>query len=195
MKNSDKIINFKNLFFRNLANLLSLSRIILSLFLLLTVPLSLNFFIIYLLAAFTDVLDGYLAKNIFSTSEFGAKLDSFADLVFFLSFLIVLYPVLIISYGVLIWILIIVFIKLLSLSIAFIKYKQVVLVHTLLNKATGLFLVLIPLGLLIIPQIILLNLMCLIASISAIEELLIILLSKNVDFNIKSIFYYNFSFF
>ena len=124
MKNSDKIINFKNLFFRNLANLLSLSRIILSLFLLLTVPLSLNFFIIYLLAAFTDVLDGYLAKNIFSTSEFGAKLDSFADLVFFLSFLIVLYPVLIISYGVLIWILIIVFIKLLSLSIAFIKYKQ-----------------------------------------------------------------------
>lgn len=188
MKNSDKIINFKNLFFRNLANLLSLSRIILSLFLLLTVPLSLNFFIIYLLAAFTDVLDGYLAKNIFSTSEFGAKLDSFADLVFFLSFLIVLYPVLIISYGVLIWILIIVFIKLLSLSIAFIKYKQVVLVHTLLNKATGLFLVLIPLGLLIIPQVILLNLMCLIASISAIEELLIILLSKNVDFNIKSIF-------
>ncbi len=178
---------FEN-FYKNTPNLLSILRIILSFFLFLTVPLSLNFFIIYLIVAATDILDGYLARNFYGVSDFGAKLDSFADAIFFLSFLIVIYPILNIDYLIFIWILAIFLIKLASISIGFIKYKKFTLVHTYLNKLTGGALILLPLWLLFIPSDIVLILLCLIATIAAIEELVIIIFIKNPDLNLKSIF-------
>ena len=78
---------------KNLANYISLSRIVLAILLLFTKPLSFIFFITFIICGITDVLDGYIARTYGLSSDFGAKLDSFADIVF-LSFLIVLFPIL-----------------------------------------------------------------------------------------------------
>lgn len=176
---------------KNLANYISISRILLSLFLLFTSPLSLEFCIIYVICAVSDIVDGFLAKK-YGSTNFGSKLDSIADIIFFLSMLIVLYPILNIGYFVLISILVIILIKIVSIIIGFIKFKQFTLIHTYLNKSIGFLLILLPLWVLIIKSTgILLNvvdILCVIAIIAAIEELAIIIFSKNLDLDLKSIF-------
>ena len=176
---------------KNLANYVSISRIVLSLCLLLTYPLSLEFCIIYVICAVSDIVDGYLAKT-YGSTKLGSKLDSIADAVFFLSFLIVLWPLLNIGYFALISILVIIIIKIVSITIGYIKFNQFVLIHTYLNKCIGFLLILLPLWVLIIKStsIILnvVNILCVIAIIAAIEELAIIIFSKNLNLDLKSIF-------
>ena len=95
-------------------------------------------------AAVSDIVDGVLAKK-YGSTNFGSKLDSIADIIFFLSMLIVLYPILNIGYFVLISILVIILIKIVSIIIGFIKFKQFTLIHTYLNKSIGFLLILLPL--------------------------------------------------
>ena len=52
------------------------------------------FLVVYTFAGLTDVLDGWVARKTGSISEFGAKLDSIADLLFYGILLIRLFPVL-----------------------------------------------------------------------------------------------------
>ena len=75
-------------------NKLSFIRIIFSLLLFFTKPLSYLFFIIYLICSISDVLDGYVARKYNLVTDFGAKLDSITDMTMFLSLIIVLLPVL-----------------------------------------------------------------------------------------------------
>lgn len=177
---------------KNLANYVSISRILLSSCLLFTSPLSLEFCIIYVICAVSDIFDGFLAKK-YGSTKFGSKLDSIADFIFFLSFLIVLYPILNIGYFALIFVLAIILIKIVSIIIGFIKYNQFVLIHTYLNKCIGFLLILLPFLVLIIQStgiiLNLVNILCLIAIIAAIEELAIIIFSKNLDLNLKTILY------
>lgn len=65
---------------KHLANLITLSRIILVLTLFLVEPLSFKFMVLYLFCGFTDILDGYIARKTHTTSALGARLDSIADL-------------------------------------------------------------------------------------------------------------------
>lgn len=171
-----------------LANCLSILRMILSLCILFTQGLSLAFFIIYILCGLTDIFDGYIARKTNSTTILGAKLDSFADMLMFLSMLYVLLPFLGISYFIIIWIFIIAIIKFISILIGFKKFNKFSLVHTYLNKLTGTLLVILPFLLLLFYSNILLIILCLIATIASIEELAIILISKDLDLNCKYIF-------
>lgn len=63
-------------------NLLSVSRIALCLPLLLVDAMTLPFWILYLIAGTTDMLDGFLARRCGVESQFGTRLDSLADFVF-----------------------------------------------------------------------------------------------------------------
>lgn len=75
---------------KNLPNVLSFARIIL------VIPLyffafqkSNNLFAIcFAITAFTDVLDGFIARKFKLETEFGAKLDSIADRIFYFSIII-----------------------------------------------------------------------------------------------------------
>ena len=61
-----------------------MSRIVLCLPLLLVDAMTVPFWVLYLIAGITDMLDGFLARRWGVKSKFGARLDSLADFVFVL---------------------------------------------------------------------------------------------------------------
>ena len=71
----------------NIPNILSLFRIIAAPFLLLTGWLNMPdiFFMLFGLMLLSDVLDGFIARILEQTSELGARLDSYGDILTYLS--------------------------------------------------------------------------------------------------------------
>ena len=65
-----------------IANIITVSRILFSLAMILFPPSSVPFAVLYLLCGATDVLDGFVARKLHTESENGAMLDSAADLLF-----------------------------------------------------------------------------------------------------------------
>ena len=61
------------------ANLITATRIFCSIALLFCQPFSPLFIVVYLVAGFTDMIDGVVARRTNTASEFGAKLDTAAD--------------------------------------------------------------------------------------------------------------------
>jgi CDP-diacylglycerol--glycerol-3-phosphate 3-phosphatidyltransferase len=172
---------------KSLANYISAARIILVLSLVLTEPLSAAFFTIYILSGISDMLDGYIARKTHTESKLGEKLDSAADLIMVTVLIILLYPVIDPPFSILLWVFIIGFIRVVSLIIVFVKYKTFAVLHTYGNKATGFILLVFPL-LLKITSDVTMYVVCVIASISSAEELVIHLFSNELQPNRKSIF-------
>ena len=148
-------------------NKLSFIRIIFSLLLFFTKPLSYLFFIIYLICSISDVLDGYVARKYNLVTDFGAKLDSIADMTMFLSLIIVLLPVLNFTLEIYVLILIIVILKIASAIYCYIKFEKLSTIHRYLNKITGLLIILIPVLLIFAPSENLIAIICIIATIAA----------------------------
>ena len=92
---------------KNIANYISISRIIMAIVLLLPKTFSKTFYIIYIYCGLSDILDGFLARKYKITSKFGAKIDSIADMLFVVVSLLKILPVIEISIGIYIWIIII----------------------------------------------------------------------------------------
>lgn len=173
---------------KKIPNLLSIIRVILSVLLLMTKPFSSLFFILYLLCGFSDILDGFLARKFKITSELGAALDSLGDFVMIIILMYLLFPYVDLNDYVILWIIGIVVIRFSSLFVSFVKYHTLAFLHTYANKATGLLLFSFPILYVSFGVDITAILLCSIASISAIEELLIHVKSKELNRNIISIF-------
>ena len=75
-----------------IANILTGFRILGSVLLLFFPAFSVGFYIIYLFCGFSDMIDGTIARKTNSTSEFGAKIDTVADLLFAAASIIRLLP-------------------------------------------------------------------------------------------------------
>ena len=127
-------------------NIITAVRILGTLFLLWAKLPSLYFFVIYSICGFSDVLDGWLARKTKTTSEFGARLDSVADLLFYGVMLIKLMPVLVKVMPSAFWIAVscVVIGRLASYIVAAMKYKRFAALHTYLNKLTGLGVFIMP---------------------------------------------------
>ena len=69
-----------------MANVITLMRIGLAISLLFIRKYSPLFLILYSICGFTDILDGYIARKTRTESKFGAKLDTIADLLFFIPY-------------------------------------------------------------------------------------------------------------
>ena len=155
-----------------------------------TKPLSKWFYIIYFFTGFTDVIDGFIARRLKITSEFGAKLDSVADMLFYTVMLSVMFPALwdLLPTG--IWYLlgIVLAVRLTSYAVAAIKYHRFASTHTWLNKLTGAVVFAIPFVLLLPWDIPLCWAICITGGVASIEELLIHIASKSYDPKVKSIF-------
>jgi len=171
------------------ANLITLLRMVLVLGFFIVEPFTFYFYALYIICGFSDMVDGYIARKTNTTSDFGAKLDTIADLEMVLVLLIILLPKIHLDTHYLIWMIIIIIIRLCSMIVVYTKYKQFGILHTYLNKVTGLLLFAFPLyyntayinigGLLL----------CGFATLSALEELIIHFISDRFEPDRKSILF------
>ena len=127
-------------------NIITGVRILSTVALLFTDPFRLPFFIIYTIAGITDVLDGFIARLTKKTSDFGAKLDSVADLLMYGVMAVKVLPRLIKTLSKGLWILsiIVLAVRLAAYVVAAIKYKKFASLHTYLNKLTGFMVFILP---------------------------------------------------
>ena len=121
-------------------------------------------------------------------SAFGAKLDSIADVIFLSAVIIVLVPIIKISSWVWICAVVVAFIRILSYLIGLKKFCTFTSLHTYANKLTGLLLFVIPVFYVIFNFNITAIIVSISAVLSSIEELIIIISTKELNENCKSIF-------
>ena len=155
---------------KQIANIITGSRILFSL-LLLFIPLSsLWFYIFYLFCGLTDMVDGAIARKTGAVSKFGAKLDTASDFVFVLVCGVKILPLLRISVWLWVWIILIALIKMLNITLVFIRKKELISMHSVLNKITGLALFLLPLTLTFVPITYSVVTICILATVAAMQE-------------------------
>lgn len=116
------------------------------------------------------MIDGVVARKTHTASEFGAKLDTAADVVFIVICLIKFIPVIEISAWLTVWIAIIALIKLFNIVSGYIMQKKFTAVHTILNKTVGVVLFVLPLTFSVIPLKYSGAAVCTIATFAAIQE-------------------------
>lgn len=152
-------------------------------------PLSPGFYWAYTLSGVSDVLDGTAARALHCASEFGAKLDSWADLLFYGVMLVRLLPVLIAMLPVFIWLLLALAlaIRLSAYLTAWKKFHVFASLHTWMNKITGFFVFLIPYALKTNFYTPYCYCAVTVATLAGLEELVIHLQSREYP-NCKSIF-------
>ena len=155
---------------KNLANLITVLRIIGSTSLLFFSFRSRLFFTIYLFCGFSDMIDGTIARKAGTVSKFGADLDTVADFVFMAVCAVKLLPKMNIPVWLWIWIAVIAIVKFTNIIWGFIRRKKLVDYHTFLNKTTGLLLFFLPLTLQFIVPTYSFAVVCTIATIAAIQE-------------------------
>ena len=172
---------------KRIPDIITFLRIAAAVMLLFTTPFSIIFYLLYSWCGFSDILDGYLARKKGWSSDFGAKWDSFADMVFVIIMLIVFIPILIWTRIILYGIGIVIAFKLISLMIGFAKFHTFAYIHTYLNKATGLVLFSFPFLYPILDMGILMAVLWVTAIISATEECLILITSTTWASNRKSL--------
>lgn len=166
---------------KHIANILTSCRILGSFFLLFFPVFSVAFYITYILCGFSDMIDGTVARKTNSTGKFGSQLDTIADLIFVVVSAIRLLPVIHLPQWLWIWSTMIVMIKLGNIIWAYGSKKQFVSMHTIMNKATGLLLFLLPLTISFVELKYSSTVVCCFATFASIQEgLYVISGSKNI---------------
>lgn len=171
-------------------NLITMIRIIGSICLLFVRPLSDAFYIIYTVSGLSDAVDGFIARKTHSVSELGSKLDSVADLAFYIVMILRILPILLDKLPFWIWyiVLTVVMLRIASYAVAAIRFRRFASLHTLLNKAATLMIFFVPY---LIEFDLVLSVFCTIISItgvvSSLEELVIHLTRKEYRSNVSSV--------
>ena len=155
---------------KNLANYITIIRILCSIALLFFPVFSTFFYALYITAGVSDMVDGWVARKTHTASELGAKLDTIADIIFVVVCLVKLLPVLNIPVWLWVWIGIIALIKIINIISGYIVQQRFVSVHSTMNKVTGLLLFVFPLTLSIIDLKYSAAVICIFATFAAIQE-------------------------
>lgn len=151
-------------------NIITGCRILCSIILLVVPVFSPQFYFLYLVAGFTDMIDGTIARKTNTASEFGARLDTVADTVFVLACMIKILPVLSAPAWLYICVAVIAAIKLHTIISGYVVQRSFVSKHTIMNKFTGAVLFALPLTLPVIDIKYSGAFTCAIALIAAVQE-------------------------
>ena len=149
-----------------MANFITACRLAISAAMVITTTFSSSFYALYLLAGATDVADGAVARKTNTVSSFGSRLDTVADMAFVAVCLFKFLPALEVP----VWTAIIALIKLVNLASGYAMRRELVALHTVMNKATGLLLFLFPLTLRVVDLEIGGAVVCAVATVAAIQE-------------------------
>ncbi len=153
-----------------MANTITFFRIAAGIALLFCPVFSPAFYVFYIAAGLSDMLDGFVARRTDTVSKLGARLDTIADFMFVVVCLIKLFPILSIPAWLYIWIGNIALIKVVNIISGFIVQKRFVTVHSVMNKATGALLFLLPLTISTVPVKTSVIVVCAAATFAAIQE-------------------------
>ena len=153
-----------------MANIITGCRILCNILLLFVPAFSSTFYILYLVAGFTDMVNGPIARKTNTANEFGSRLDTVADIVFVAACMIKLLPVLTIPTWLCVWIGVIAIIKVFNIISGYIVQKKLVAKHTIMNKVTGAVLFILPLTLSVVDLKYSGGFICTIAILAAIQE-------------------------
>lgn len=174
----------------NTADEITLLRIVGTLGLVILIPSSATFFCVYTLTGLTDVLDGWIARKTKTSSDFGARLDSIADLLFYVVVLFRIFPIIENTLPGDIWyaVAIIVIVRISAYLTAMVKYHRFASLHTYLNKLMGMAVFLIPFMLITQYAVGCCFAVSAVAAIASLEELVIHLMKPNYNADTKSVF-------
>lgn len=155
---------------KQMANIITVSRIIIGLAILMCPALSPGFYVLYIAAGVSDMIDGTVARKTGTVSEFGSRLDTIADIVLVVVCLIKLLPLLTLPVWLYVWNGIIAVIKIFNIAVGYLKQKKFISVHSTINKVTGGLLFLLPITLSFIDIKISAVVVCLAATVATIHE-------------------------
>ncbi len=160
--------------FKKLPNTITGMRMLGTVALLFTEPLTTWFYIIYAITGITDVLDGFVARKFNITSEFGAKLDSAADLLFYAVMFIMVMPYLwkILPTAIWYFVVFVLVLRILAYTTAAIKFRRFAASHSIINKITGALVFSIPFILLLPFAVPVCWLICFIGGAGSLSELI-----------------------
>ena len=153
-----------------MANTITFFRIAAGIVLLFCPAFSPAFYVFYIAAGLSDMLDGFVARKTDTVSKLGARLDTMADFVFVVVCLIKLLPILRIPAWLCAWIGIIALIKVVNIISGFVVQRKFVAIHSVMNKATGALLFLLPLTIPAVPLKYSVIVVCAVATFAAIQE-------------------------
>lgn len=175
---------------RSIPNLITLSRILGTIILLFIPPLTSLFFFLYTLCGISDAVDGWVARKTNTSSEFGAKIDSIADLFFYVLVIIKLIPILRILLPGWFWLIIsfVVLVRLISYLTAAIRFHRFSSLHTKMNKITGASVFLLPYFLLLPFAKIYCFIVAAVAFLSSVEDLILNIIRNEYHSNMKGLF-------
>mgnify|MGYP003493010866 FL=1 len=165
---------------KQIANIITSCRILGSIGLLFCPVFSDGFYVLYLFCGLTDMVDGSIARKTGTVSSFGARLDTVADFLFVIASFVKLVPVIRIPVWIWGWAAVIAVVKLVNLVWGSTQMKQMPSLHTIANKATGLCLFLLPLTMPFADLRYTAPVVCVLATIAAIQEGYYIATERNV---------------
>ena len=155
---------------KQIANIITSCRILGSIGLLFCPVFSDGFYVLYLFCGLTDMVDGSIARKTGAVSSFGARLDTVADFLLVIASFAKILPVIRIPVWTWVWVAVIAVVKLVNLFWGILGRKQIPSLHTIANKATGLCLFLLPLTISFVELRYTVPVVCIIATIAAIQE-------------------------
>ena len=176
---------------KHLPNIISVLRLIGAVAMIFTEALGLWFYILYTFCGVSDLVDGWIARMTHNESEFGAKLDSVADLMFYSVMVLKIFDELMRVLPGSLWVFIwtTVAIRIFTYIFVAIRHKKFAAMHTYMNKLTGGTMFLLPCMLLTSYMVMYSWFSCTIAFLASVEEVVIHIVRKTYDANIKSILF------
>ncbi len=164
-----------------MANAITGLRILVTAVLLFCPAFSPSFYALYLIAGLSDMADGIIARKTNTVSEFGSRFDGVADFVFVVVCLLKILPVMDIPLWLYVWTAIIALIKIINIMSGYVIQKRYAVVHSNMNKVTGVLLFMLPLILTIVPLNYLGIPICSVATFAAVQEGYFIRTGKDIE--------------
>lgn len=133
-------------------------------------PLSPSYFSLYLALGLSDILDGIIARKTHTVSKLGSMLDSIGDILFSAIAFITIWPFLSLTLPSILIIASIFILRVTNIIVGLYREKKLIMLHTKVNKLTGLLLFLFPLTLSFVSSSLSIPLISLIALYGALEK-------------------------
>ncbi len=153
-----------------MANIITCIRIVCGAALLFCPVFSPAFYALYITAGVSDMADGIVARKTGTVSAFGSKLDTAADFVLVAVCMIKLIPAVHAPGWLIILTAVIALTKAVNLISGYVVRRELVVLHTVMNKVTGILLFALPLTLTVIDLKYSGAVVCAAATFAAIQE-------------------------